>query len=486
MAPLLSSSSPSAAAAGASNDTLPVINESDNFFAQLAVDHMYVGSHVMHLSPVSADTDHHMTFEMPKLEPPLCAFLGEAHLTLGLALVDKDGNPPAAYEQEVSGSGAVRVVPNIIPQNLYGNGIFRDVRLYLNDVLVSSSENGAYYLRSYLSTLLEYDSIWCSWMQGFSCYWDTENQFDFQGASSRTGQAARRKKFFINSDGQYHEKPVFVVSKIFTDFNDVTLPLIPGVKARLEFTTSDGSTYLMCNDDGAEQKGYRLKIRRARLSVPVRHMNAGLSLDLERRLEQSPVNYPLKRVEVKKIQLPQNVQSHTLDNLVLSSVSPDLMYIVIMPDKTFLGDLRTNSTELRPYIDGPGGERASLTGLDLTLNGNSLNAYEAGSHDELVLNGFFRFKQNDGAFDKHYRTADYGVDYEMYRGGYFVWSYDLTRSGRAYLSDAVRQPTKNGHLRLSVVFDQELPVSANLFCFNTYHSNVAIDKNRSVTYSFVA
>ena len=96
-----------------------------------------------------------------------CIFLNELVLAMKVSLVDSDGDPPP--------DGAV-----VAPINAFPMTMFRQVRMYLNDVEVSSGEHGVYPLRAYTNLALNYNlSQQHGWLEMFGYYPDVAGKFLF-------------------------------------------------------------------------------------------------------------------------------------------------------------------------------------------------------------------------------------------------------------------------------------------------------------------
>ena len=184
-----------------------------------------------------------------------------------------------------------------------------------------------YGLRAYTNYTLNYGSDpKLGSLSMFGLYNDDAGGFQ-DTTTFGNGHFMRRLLFAsLMADGQsweYRNTPVPVYSQIFSDLSSSTLPLIGGVGMRLEMSLQDPSFYMLCQDADAQAKGYRLQIDSATLICPVRTLSQGLALDLEQKLLDQPVEYPVRRMECKKIEVPASLQSYTLDNLVQSSQNPD-------------------------------------------------------------------------------------------------------------------------------------------------------------------
>ncbi len=295
-----------------------------------------------------------------------------------------------------------------------------------------------------------------------------------------------RADLFSTGDGKgknrkYHGKPVSIYSKVFTDFSSCQLPLISGVACRLEMQLNDPSFYMFTKDADASTKKYKLELVGATLICPIKTLNSGLAIDLEKRLHDSPITYHLERVEVKRISIPASLQSVTSDSLMTSSINPDRVLILPISSKIYDGGYGTNPFECCSEFKKADGSKVHMTKATLSLNGISLEQDPAADPDQFVMAAYKMLYKNLGQL---MRPVGCAIELAMFKGGSFFLLWDLTASGRAAETGA-RHPPKDGALRLEVEFDNVLPYAVDLWVLSIFHSSASIDKNRNVTFNFV-
>ena len=188
--------------------------------------------------------------------------------------------------------------------------------------------------------------------------------------------------------------------------------MVSGVAARLEIVFQDPVFYMQCFNDGAlsgETMKYYLKIESASLICPVKTLNASLALDLEKKLQAAPLEFPLERYEIKKMTIPSGLQSCTMDALTQSSINPDSLLLLFVPEDTWQGNWKTTPIERLPLVtdkDGfdihgkalkDDGKTAKLNRVLLTLNGNSVQQLSGDStHETLMKHAFYNLYRNLG------------------------------------------------------------------------------------------
>ena len=206
----------------------------------------------------------------------------------------------------------------------------------MQEVEVSSSPGDSYPLLAYNDATLNYSfSSKNGHLQQFGYYPDRGGQHQNM-TQNAIGFTQRRQLFATpqpsqspgKPDWHYYSKPLPFYAKLTTAFSSTTLPLLPDMGVRIELTLNDPKFVLLSPDSDATDKGYRFQVEAATLMVPVKVMSTALAVDLEARLAETPISYPLQRSEPKKFTIPASVQSFETDQLVNSSVNPNRLVVI--------------------------------------------------------------------------------------------------------------------------------------------------------------
>jgi len=449
----------------------PVLSTEDDFFAKTKADLSYVNSQQLSFTPSSVITDHRLSFEIPKLTGSNCLFLNDLLVLLKLKIVDHEGKKPPDNAK-------------VAPINLFPTTMFREARLILNETEVSVSENGGYALQAYSDVELNYapnEKYGALSVYGYAP--DVQGSFqdgDFGGIAFE-----KRRSFFSHVAGDkvvYNDTGTDFFSRVYSDLNTTSLPLVSGVNVRIELLLNDPRFYMQVRDANADTKRYRLKIESAVLQTVMRTMNPALYLDLEKRMLDSPLRYPLKRTEMKKINIPSNLSSFTTSALTQSSINPDRVVVMLVNETYWEGGYKANPLELGWSFSG-GGKTSKLQRMSLTLNGAPVQPTQSDSPEQFVMGAFNRMNRNLGCLFRG--NFSNGLLLEEFKGGFLFNLFDLAQDARSY-DGGVRHKSKEGHLQLDLGFSQALPCSLVMFVLNEYHASVQIDKNRNITYDFLA
>ncbi len=306
---------------------------------------------------------------------------------------------------------------------------------------------------------------------------------------SAIGFSQRRNLF--GSYNEATEEPVFeyynhaipLYIHLLSDWSSCSLPVLPDTSLRVEIVLNSPDFYIRSRDPDAAQKNYRLSLTSAQLMLNTKMMNPTLMLQLEKKLAQKPVEYPLTRVDGKVFSIPQGLQTYTTDSLCFSAVNPSRVMMLMIPSYIWNANTKTNPYEAMLQFKDAHKRDIKLTRASLSINSVPLEVDTAGNHNQLVMQLFFQMYKHlgqDGA------RTDAGISLDAFKNGYGFLLYDLTAAGRATAGTEAVQPSKSGHLRLDLAFDLPLPYAVNLFVFSEYNASCTITKSRSVTYNYLA
>ena len=204
---------------------------------------------------------------------------------------------------------------------------------------------------------------------------------------------------------------------------------------------------------------------------------------MERILKETPITYPLRRIEIKKFSIPASLTSWQSDSLVQSAINPTKLFLMLIPEDLWSGGYKTNPLEFVNRVEDSHGRQIRVQRASLTCNGAPLINHPSGSPEQLLYAAFRAMYNNLGQLGRGQPSC--GIHWDLFRNGATVWAYDITRTGRAS-NNKVRQPVMQGLLRYELSFTQPLPKALNLFCISEHHASFTVDKNRNIVYNFNA
>ena len=460
----------------------PAMREEDDFFAFQRTEYTWTHCQVHTAMPTNAINDYSLTFFIPGFEGPQFLFLDEAVLRVDASIVDKDGKPPPEDAM-------------VAPINAWPTTMFREARLFLNEVEVSNCEDGAYPLRNFIEMTLNSDTAQLqSTMKRFGYAWDQDNTY--QGASGTLKrQRSQFGKYFDAADPdnpektkkvfRFHNAPTTMYGRIGTNFNNCKRPILPGVQVKYDLILADPDFYMVDASDEPKANHWRLKIHEIMLMVPWRQMNYELYNSLGPRLARQPALYPLKRLEMKKLSLTAGQQNFTFEHLTQSTKKPDRMLLAFVAEKWWEGGVEHYPLQSRSYFDDPddAASVSHLTRANLTVNSERVDPIISKNKNQMVIGAYHHLIKNVGTEQQFGRALPITLD--QFEERQFYLMYDMTQPTRGF-DPSVRYATKEGHARLELDFDRPLKRTVNLFVMSEYNALVTIDKNRLVLYNYLA
>lgn len=468
------------------------VSSDEGFFTTHTRDATWKDSWTAQLSPASIIDNRRLLFHIPKMDGDLFPYLNEAKLKLAVRLLDKDGQKP-------------RDDCTIAPVCNVGNAMINALTITLNGTTVMSCASGLYPYWAYTSSLLNNSSDRKKSMLQLAGFF--EDNAECWDQITKNGPWDKRRLMFGSYDVNSALDPnaeVFVFKTnlvrtlyipLCTEFTQPA-PLLNYVGGSLEITLNDPGFYLQCNLNEIEycrERQFALKIDAAELLLPVREMNPQLSLNLERELKDTPLEYRNTRMDLKKFLIPKGSQTFTTDQLKQNAVCPDRLLFFLIPDWLLdqsygLSPFRCTGRVMEQYdtlADKAEKEKtaAYLTNVRMTVNNQSLESTASYvNHEDLLTAKFMELLICLG-LDR----SEYGIPLEIseYAHGKCMMAYDLTRPKRAALSGGTRLDVKTGTLKLDLNFSAILPCNSYLLVLSEFHSKVSITKNRTVYYTFI-
>lgn len=461
---------------------IPAVSSEEGFFGRERLDTTWSDSWSLTLQPSAVVDDTRMTFQCPKLSGNNFAYLNRMSLKMTFSLTDPDGKPPT---ENLS----------IAPVNFFPNVMFSSVKLFLNETQVTGSVNGLYSYYSYISALISNSTDKKKgYLQAFGYYEDDERSWKQMverdsGWSSRRSLFGDYKEVTTNNHFVFSDKRATLFADLLTEFSASSVPMINQVGIRVELLLNKPEFYLQSTAGDAakcSEKKYKLNIHSAELSIPIKTMTPSLSLALERKLHTSNLEYNTVRMDLRRILIPKGNSVFSTDNLKQTASSPDRIYLFLMPESRMTSNYGPSCLRMCAYI-GPEekSQRCYLQSIRLTMNNQSLESSDtATSSRDLYVRKLKEFYENLGCDDTDFAPR---ISLTDYIAGKFIMIYDLTKAKRASVSAPnVRSDVKEGNLKLEMTFTKPLVENAFLCVMSEYHSKVIVDKNRNVTYRYLA
>lgn len=202
---------------------------------------------------------------------------------------------------------AAPVVPVVGPVNNWIHSIFSQIDILLNGKCVTPPSN-LYNYRAIFEQILNYShSSKQSHLTGSLYYDDSPGQMNAKTAANKG--FTKRREFTIN------DQVVDLYAPLHCDLFNVDKYLLGGVEMTIKLQRANDAFHLM----GVPNSGATFSILDAELYVRKVKIAPSVVLGHTKALAISPAKYPINRVDMKSITIPEGSQSKTMDNLYLGT-----------------------------------------------------------------------------------------------------------------------------------------------------------------------
>ncbi|XP_071099074.1 uncharacterized protein F54H12.2-like [Haliotis cracherodii] len=344
---------------------------------------------------------------------------------------------------------------NVAPVNLFLQSLFSQVTVYLQNQLVSSTNNH-YAYKSMMKTLLEYGHEAKSTQLTTQLFYKdvAEQNSDLESSNvtgSINGGMSSRASYIADS------KVLTMSGPIYEDIFDVNRYLLNEVDLTLKMYRSDPKFCLMSN---VTEHEFKVQILDAYLQVCKVKVNPALILAHNELFIKSNALYPYTKTEVKVTSIPTSQQTHSIDN-VSNPVAN--RYIVGLVESASLNG---------SYTGNPFNFKSSmLKKVTLYVDGVSVPSQptEADDVESYVnmLDGMDLWKKDEG-------NAITRSDF-LLGSALFVFDLDKMCEDSEYLN-----LVKSGTVRLELEFKSALINPLSCVVLTQRNSLIEIDQARNV------
>lgn len=369
--------------------------------------------------------------------------LSSVYLRLVIQLKDKDNKAIT--------DNSVGVVNNIL------HSLFRSSSVYLNNVLVSHSDNN-YHYRSYLQTLLNYGTDASETHLATSGWYSDNGHMD-----AFNNGLEKRKKLFQKSN------KIELYGKVHGDIFNQNKLLLNNVDLKISFNLEKTAFYLIETDTESS-----LKILEAQLYMNHITVNPGILVAHHRVLQNKDAIYPYSRVEVKSFTLYPGNHSLSIDNVVIGQL-PNFLAFCMVENKAYSGDRELNPFNFQHF---------HIQRFNLSVNGVQIPSqplefdYESTEKNDISSRAYNMLYKACGV--KHFDRGLY-LTKHFFDNGAFILAFDLTadNSNASMCANLIQQ----GTIRIEGRFSTPLKEAVTCLVYCEYDAMLNIDKNRNVRIS---
>ena len=373
----------------------------------------------------------------------------------------------------------------VSPVNDFFNSLWSNVELFLNDRLISHSNNTHGYTSIISHLIHDSEESLHSARAMRLIYKDTAGSMN--GVTAKIANPSKLVAGYnLRADGSEVElaqagnnglhnrylhtrlsREVLLTGGLRIDMFEQGRYLPNGINIKLRFHRQNTAFVLM-----SSQNIFKIEIQEAFMVMRKVKVSPGVLLGHTDALMKSPAKFPITRKECKVLAIPQGFQSFVKDNIFLGQL-PKRVVIGMVHNESFAGTISRNPYNfehfgvnfMQLYTDGE-----PVVGKPLRLNiedGNYLDAFEMLSQ----------------AFDKFDGEKSSIIKREDWPRGYSLFSFDLTPD---HAGDDHYALIKHGNLRLEMNFDAALNHTINIIVYAEFDNILEISERRNLQFDYTS
>ena len=348
----------------------------------------------------------------------------------------------------------------VAPINLTLHSLFKDVQLFMQQRLVTSSqENYAY--KAYLETVLDYGKeAKQSWLQCQGYYKDTAGSMDetnpLTGGNSGLGERFGRVVPPLGNHVCDLEGPLML------DLCQQAKPLINGIDLQFRLFPSD-KTFVLT----AEEEGYRLVITDMVMKVCKLTPSPSVIVSHAEMINYTPAKYPYMKTDIKTFTFTPGRYSIAVTDVFQGKI-PSTLIIALVASEAYRGSYKRNPFNFFHYFtnsikvsvdDMPIRGNPLLTNFEENQGGNFVDAFQSLFSS---VNALSRNVGND------IQLKDFGQ-------GYSIFAFDLI-----HVEPNQLPLIKNGNLKVEIGFKKQLTEGVTAILYGKFPSLLEITEARTI------
>lgn len=303
------------------------------------------------------------------------------------------------------------------------------------------------------------------------------DNFDATTGTKNAGFQLRREKFLLPDGTTYSGDTFFYCGKLITDLVGCSTPLMPGVSLSVNITLADDDSVLLCPIGDIER--YKLKLKVARLLVPIATISRDLFERFQKDHENQPVRMYFTRSSVRTKTIPVHSSSYTSDKLFGPAV-PTKVIVAFTPTSRLSNNYHANPYAFhRSWPKGRGS--VYLKRVDLQLNGESVDGFDNTQTEHDATLPFLRLHHYLGKYGK--QADGNHINLEKFLGGYGFFVFDLSTCGQSGMEGLI-PAVRTGDYRLLVEFSDPIDEGITIIVYMEHPSLIEIKKSGVVNLDY--
>ena len=419
---------------------------------QVAVKHGY--THDVHPQNTLTDSGPY-EFHMPP--DPHYLDLSRNHIYMKLSITKADGTAL------LWDGAAVHPEDKVGPINMIGKAFFKQVKLFLGSKLAYDSGD-TYAYRAQIETELNYgENFKTSFLQAGG--YEPDAPTDKTDAAENEGWG-KRCQWFVSANGG--GTVVEFMTPFHVDLFNQEKYLINNIDVRLELHRNSDAFALISHDAGAN-----FKIRIHDMKWVVRKVDPvdSMILAVENALQRNTVKYPIRRVQIKTMQLEAG-RKDTPSTTLFSGQIPRRLVVCCVDSDAFHGNYKKSPFNYKHY---------NAASIQITAGGVNYppNPLEMDYDKNHYTRPFIQMYEALGLVSTQKSNW---VDMADFKSGYCFYIFDLSPDSS---DDAHWELIREGSTTVRLIFRDGIPAGGvKLIALAEFDNLVTIDRFRNVYFDY--
>ena len=344
------------------------------------------------------------------------------------------------------------------PINLLGKTFFKQIKIYLNNKLISDSGD-KYSYRAYLETVLNFSQeAKETQLQAAGYYEDgtSDNLLENDGYKKRL---ARFKDSSV----------VELMAPIHADMFMQERYLISQSDLRIEMYRNSDAFCLI--DPAARGQNYKIRVKSMCLYMRKVEVSDSINLAIETMLQNTTIKYPIRRTQITTLHITENRRSTPL-NALFTGITPRRLVVGLVKAEALRGNYNLSPFDFQDF----GISEIKLTSSTVTLPNTP---YKLNFDENKYVRAFVDMFEGLNVGNDNRGNA---INLESFKKGktFFVFDLSADQSDSTYW-----QLIKEGSTSLEILFQKNLPANG-LECviFAEFDSMLFVDHARQTYLDF--
>ena len=371
----------------------------------------------------------------------------------------------------------------VTPVNDLFNSLWSNVELFLNDRLISHSNNTHGYTSMVSHLIHDSEESLSSERSMRLIYKDTAGSMNAIAANVPNFNKLIAG-FHLKADGAAIDPPgnnglhsrylhtrqsheVMLTGGLRVDLFEQSRYLANGISMKLRLHRQKDEFLLM-----AAANTFKIQVTEAFLTVRKVKVSPGVQLGHTDALMKGPAKFPITRKECKVLAIPAGFQSFVKDNIFLGQL-PKRLVVGMVHNEGFAGAVGRN-----PYNF----EHFNVSYMQLYTDGEPVlsKPLKLNVGEEKYLDAFETLYNS---FDKLNGEKSSIIKREDWSRGYSLFSFDLTPD----YDDEDHYPLiRHGNLRLEMNFGTTLAHTINVIVYAEFDNIIEINNNRNIQFDYTS